>query len=175
MKKIILISLLGFMFSQDPILTLDVVSSFKEDALEGNCDYNGGLTFGLEFPIAKKTILGVAYDVAPLRYLDSEINFFTLYGKYNFFKMGFKNSGINNFKIKLHPFAMIGINKGSSDESDFDLGISYGFGIYFPIDKRENFALSVDYKVNHYSYSDLGTDIDGETFRTSISLHFGAE
>ena len=202
MKKIILMCLLGLIFSRystepeekprhqvtgvvykdstefefpDITLTLDLASPTKEQDSDSSFDYNGG--FGLEFPVSKKITIGASYDITPFKYLGSDVNFLTLYGKYELFKMGYKldrdKDGVVDFKIKLYPFGMIGISKGTSDKSADITGLSYGAGIYFPIHRIERLALSINYQLNHYFSSNSEANIDDMTSKFLLSLHFG--
>ena len=61
-------------------LTLDLASPTKEQDSDSSFDYNGG--FGLEFPVSGKITIGASYDITPFKYLGSDVNFLTLYGKY---------------------------------------------------------------------------------------------
>ena len=117
MRKIILISLLGLVFSgkdgwlewgkdsfsgfefPNITLTLDLASPTKEQDSDSSFDYNGG--FGLEFPVSGKITIGASYDITPFKYLGSDVNFLTLYGKYELFKMGYKLDRDKAFIITL--------------------------------------------------------------------------
>ncbi len=175
MKKIILICLFSLTLNQNITLTLDLENLTKGQDSNSSFDYNGGI--GMEFPISKKIILGASYDITPLKYLDSEVEFLTLYGKYNFLKTGYKTDrdgdGVVDFKIKLHPFVIAGISQGSSDESADVTGISCGMGIFFPIHKIDRVGLSVNYKANYYTSSDSEVSFDDKNSNLFLVLHFG--
>ena len=123
-------------------------------------DYkNGSITFGYKNLISKSMIIGISYDIAPMKD-DFSINgasFLNVYGKYNIPVSKF-------FSIRL----ALGYNFPKKDLKDFEGGLSYGIGINL------NSGFGIDYIIYNLSTEEsINTPgFEGTISRYSLSYSF---
>ena len=164
MKKIILISLFGLMFS-DMYISYDVSASWEESGYGLTLDdefETGAFRIGLSG--GRNSMVNLWADISPATYGPFEFQFWG----YDF-RLPIPLSN-DIFELKSNNYPYLWISLGRVYEKDYDEGFTYGLGFCFSINDKNDIGIS--YTIDTYKYTDDWITVRGEVSRLSLSLYF---